>query len=118
MERTFRPYAGYLHRELMKAYTAFCSHCYRNTREPYSFVTTGLWGCGAFGGNRQVKAIIQWYAAPLANVLELRYVLGGEEQKVFRDVFDVLVRLGTDLQNGKAAVPKPDEIFEYVLQSL
>ncbi|CAP85429.1 Pc20g01000 [Penicillium rubens Wisconsin 54-1255] len=89
-----------------------------NTRKPYSFVTTGLWGCGAFGGNRQVKAIIQWYAASLANVLELRYVLGGEEQKVFRDVFDVLVRLGTDLQNGKAAVPKPDEIFEYVLQSL
>ncbi|CAG7935745.1 unnamed protein product [Penicillium nalgiovense] len=129
---------GYLHRELVKAYTALYSHSYRNTWKPYSFVTTGLWGCGAFGGNRQVKAIIQWYAASVANVPELRYVLGGAEQKVFGDelkrfvdkaertrremeprrLFDVLVRLGTDIQNGKAAVPKPDEIFEYVLKSL
>ncbi|THC91409.1 hypothetical protein EYZ11_009138 [Aspergillus tanneri] len=130
---------GYLDRELMKAYTAFCSHCYRNIRKPYSFVTIGLSGCGAFGGNRQVKAIIQCYAASISNVPEIRYVLGGAEQKVFGDelnrfigrlqsttrreleprkLFDVLVRLGTDIQNGKAAVPKPDEIFEYVLKSL
>jgi poly(ADP-ribose) glycohydrolase len=130
---------GYLHRELVKAYTAFCSHRYRNTRKPYPFVTTGLWGCGAFGGNRQVKAIIQWYAASIANIPELRYVLGGAEQEVFGDelkrfvdrvaehtgreleprkLFDVLVRLGTDIQNGKAAVPKPDEIFQYVLECL
>ena len=128
-----------LHRELVKAYTAFCSHCCRNVRKPYSFVTTGLWGCGAFGGNRQVKAIIQWTAASMANVPELRYVLAGPEQKGFGDelrrfvglvtertrrelepqkLFDVLVRLGTEIQNGKSAVPKPDRIFEYVLKSL
>ncbi|GIJ90373.1 hypothetical protein Asppvi_009327 [Aspergillus pseudoviridinutans] len=130
---------GYLHRELVKAYTAFSSHCYRNIQKRYSFVTTGLWGCGAFGGNKRVKAMIQWYAASMANVPELRYVLGGAEQKEFGDelkrfvgwvaehtgreleprkLFDVLVRLGTDIQNGESAVPKPDEIFEYVLKSL
>jgi poly(ADP-ribose) glycohydrolase len=131
---------GYLHRELAKAYTAFSSHYYSgNIRKPYSFVTTGHWGCGAFGGNKQVKAIIQWYAASMANVPELRYVLGDAEQKRFgdelikfvdqviehtrrglepRELFDVLVRLGKDIQNGKSCVPDPDEIFEYVLKGL
>ncbi|KAA8651088.1 uncharacterized protein ATNIH1004_003781 [Aspergillus tanneri] len=100
----------------------------------WTFGLRRLWG-----GNRQVKAIIQCYAASISNVPEIRYVLGGAEQKVFGDelnrfigrlqsttrreleprkLFDVLVRLGTDIQNGKAAVPKPDEIFEYVLKSL
>lgn len=127
-----------LHRELVKAYTAFCPHRCRNIPKPYSFVTTGLWGCGAFGGNRQVKAIIQWYAASMANVPELRYVLAGAEQEGFGDelkrfvgivaehtrrglepqkLFDVLVRLGTEIQNGESTVPKPDGIFEYVLKS-
>lgn len=130
---------GCLHRELVKAYTAFNSQCCRNIPKPYSFVTTGLWGCGAFGGNRQVKAIIQWYAASMASVPELRYVLAGADQKKFGDdlkwfvglvsehtrrelqpqeLFDVLVRLGTEIQNGKSAVPKPDGIFEYVLKHL
>ncbi|CDM37571.1 unnamed protein product [Penicillium roqueforti FM164] len=31
-----------LYRELVKAYTSFSSHCYRNVRKPYSFVTTRL----------------------------------------------------------------------------
>ncbi|KAI2670250.1 hypothetical protein CBS147355_9444 [Penicillium roqueforti] len=128
-----------LYRELVKAYTAFSSHCSRYIRKPYSFVTTGLWGCGAFGGNRQVKAIIQWYAASMANVPELRYVVAGSEQEGFGDelkqfvglvaehtrsklepqkLFDVLVRLGTEIQNGKSAVLKPDGIFKYVFKSL
>lgn len=75
----------------------------------------------------------------MANVPELRYVVVGLEQKGFGDelkrfiglvaehtrselepqkLFDVLVCLGTEIQNVKSAVPKPDGIFEYVSKSL
>ncbi|KAJ7257106.1 hypothetical protein C8J57DRAFT_1343724 [Mycena rebaudengoi] len=49
---------GNVDRELTKAYTAFASYpgC-----APH-------WGCRAFGGNREIKSIIQWSAARMAGV--------------------------------------------------
>ena len=35
-------------------------------------IASGNWGCGVFGGNLQVKAIVQWLAASAAG-RELRY---------------------------------------------
>ncbi|KAF7984402.1 hypothetical protein HWV62_14442 [Athelia sp. TMB] len=52
---------GNVERELTKAYTAFAS-------AEYTEVVTGLWGCGAFGGNAEIKTIIQWCAASAAGV--------------------------------------------------
>ncbi|KAJ7763211.1 hypothetical protein DFH07DRAFT_867403 [Mycena maculata] len=56
---------GNVDRELMKAYTAFASSA---DGIPYDTAVTGHWGCGAFGGNQEVKSIIQWCAASLAGV--------------------------------------------------
>ncbi len=36
-------------------------------------VRTGFWGCGAFGGNRQLMAILQLVAAELAGVERVRF---------------------------------------------
>lgn len=48
-----------INRELQKAYAGF--HDPTNTTpEPCS---SGNWGCGAFGGDKRLKAIIQWIAA-------------------------------------------------------
>jgi len=33
-------------------------------------VVTGNWGCGAFGGDPEVKAIIQWLAASQVIVID------------------------------------------------
>ncbi|KAK0632637.1 hypothetical protein B0T14DRAFT_504780 [Immersiella caudata] len=52
---------GNVDREIRKAYTAFCSGGFRGVR-------TGLWGCGAFGGDPVVKVLILWYAASLARI--------------------------------------------------
>ena len=30
-------------------------------------ISTGFWGCGAFGGNKQLKALIQMIAASISN---------------------------------------------------
>jgi len=47
-------------RELAKAYVGF-SGC-----DSASWVATGNWGCGVFGGHLQLKAMIQWLAGSMA----------------------------------------------------
>ncbi|KNC48443.1 Poly(ADP-ribose) glycohydrolase isoform [Thecamonas trahens ATCC 50062] len=51
-------------RELRKALTAFARH--RSDPEELPPVATGNWGCGAFGGCKQLKALLQWMAAAAA----------------------------------------------------
>jgi poly(ADP-ribose) glycohydrolase len=58
-----------LDRELNKAYLSFINHAGKP-------VATGHWGCGAFGGNHQRKAIIQLIAAAEAEV-DLQYTTYG-----------------------------------------
>ena len=53
---------GNVDRELCKAYVAFNSRSNR----PYTNIYAGYWGCGTFGGNVGIKALIQWCAASLA----------------------------------------------------
>ena len=62
---------GNVQRELLKACVAFQSG--RSRQEPYSAIYTGYWGCGSFGGNVEVKALIQWCAASIAGC-PLRFV--------------------------------------------
>jgi poly(ADP-ribose) glycohydrolase len=47
----------HVEREIRKAYAAFNSKPSRN--EGYTDIVTRLWGCGAFGGDWQIKTIIQ-----------------------------------------------------------
>ena len=73
------PYGGtgYYTREdmqkvLITAYTGF--YCARKESERLvpentkTIIHTGFWGCGAFGGNRQLMTILQCFAADLAKV--------------------------------------------------
>jgi poly(ADP-ribose) glycohydrolase len=43
---------------------------------------SGNWGCGVFGGDVQVKIIIQWIAATMAGK-QLRYCPYGSKDKVY-----------------------------------
>lgn len=70
---------GHVDRELQKAYTAFSS----GSPTPYAHVATGLWGCGAFGGNEEVKTMIQWCAAAFAGV-PLSFAYTGDRSAFFR----------------------------------
>jgi poly(ADP-ribose) glycohydrolase len=45
-------------REMVKAYVGF----HNGGRQPTSPVATGKWGCGVFGGDPELKAVIQWLA--------------------------------------------------------
>ena len=73
------PYGGkgnYTKEDMLKvlitAYTGFS--CARKESERLvpehskTIIHTGFWGCGAFGGNRQLMTILQCFAADLAKV--------------------------------------------------
>ena len=61
-------------RELNKAYTGFAT-----PESTPSKVATGLWGCGAFGGNPEFKALIQLLAASLAGRDMVFFAYGNAE---------------------------------------
>jgi poly(ADP-ribose) glycohydrolase len=88
-------------RELTKAYTAFAAfwHYHSSPSAPasstqpggqkagirYPVVRTGLWGCGSFGGNAEIKTIIQLCAAGMARV-RLDFVVTDTHSPRARDV--------------------------------
>jgi hypothetical protein len=65
-----------LERILVTAYTGFAA-AIGETRRLWpgtaTEIRTGFWGCGAFGGNREVMVIMQLLAARLAGVARLRF---------------------------------------------
>lgn len=75
---------GNVEREVRKAWTAFSAG-------RLDVVETGLWGCGAFGGNKQVKFLVQWIAASLAGV-DLKFVVVEEKEVGFLQVVERFVR--------------------------
>ena len=52
-------------REVNKAFCGFLNHPHYQTQECDSNagVATGNWGCGVFGGDPEIKSILQWLAA-------------------------------------------------------
>lgn len=52
--------APHMLRELNKCYSGFCAE---NTPEE---IATGNWGCGVFGGNAELKSLLQWASASMA----------------------------------------------------
>ena len=57
--------ANRMSREVFKAFNGFSVSSLVLARE-YPLIATGNWGCGAFGGEVGLKAMLQWIAASLA----------------------------------------------------
>ena len=53
-------------RELGKAFAGFADHGGEASRAAFMTIATGNWGCGAFGGFVDLKAVLQWMAASMA----------------------------------------------------
>jgi hypothetical protein len=58
-----------IERILVTAYTGFAAAVGEGAVE----IRTGFWGCGAFGGNRELMTLLQLLAAHLAGVARLRF---------------------------------------------
>jgi len=98
---------GNIRRELRKAYTAFSSH--RTDEQAFDVVVTGLWGCGSFGGNAEIKSVIQWLAASLAGT-PLRFICAGEDQRGFA------AKLRTFARNAQEREWTVDQVLEETLR--
>jgi poly(ADP-ribose) glycohydrolase len=70
----------HVEREMRKAITALSTNPSGEAR--YTEIFTGLWGCGAFGGDWQIKTIIQWCAAAISGV-NLYFICAGDQQQAF-----------------------------------
>lgn len=93
-----------LERILVTAYTGFAAAVAETERlwpGAPTEICTGFWGCGAFGGNREVMVIMQFLAARLAGVSRLRfYVFDNAGQARFAAgaaVLDRVLRPGEPL---------------------
>ncbi|CAF0958413.1 unnamed protein product [Adineta steineri] len=92
-------------RELIKAYTSFRP---LGKGPNYEFgITTGNWGCGAFNGDKQLKAIIQWMAASVAG-RPLIYAAFGDKKLIetFYEIYAIL-------KNQRATVA---QLYDYLYQ--
>ncbi|KAF4657189.1 hypothetical protein FOL47_008557 [Perkinsus chesapeaki] len=65
-------------REIRKFHAGVCTHAHESARA--RGIATGNWGCGVFGGDPQLKFIIQWIASSLAGRPVLRYYPYGEKK--------------------------------------
>ncbi|KAF5622894.1 poly(ADP-ribose) glycohydrolase [Fusarium sp. NRRL 52700] len=93
---------GTIDREINKAANGFSSYNGNS-------VFTGLWGCGAFGGDPGVKLLILWLAAGVADV-ELNLMLGPGEHDLGRKL-EAVVRAcqdftATDVRELLSRVPR------------
>ena len=78
-------------REMNKAYCAF----YSTETHPVK-IATGHWGCGAFGGDRELKAIIQLMAASQVRKIYIH--------KIFSDTFQSPGKEGSSFLHARSRV--------------
>ncbi|XP_052245457.1 uncharacterized protein LOC127854454 isoform X2 [Dreissena polymorpha] len=61
-------------------------------------ITTGNWGCGAFGGDPHLKSLIQWMAASYAGCpCMLYYTFQNQKMDRFQEVADIIIQRGWDV---------------------
>jgi Poly (ADP-ribose) glycohydrolase (PARG) len=66
-----------------------------------AIVHTGWWGCGAFGGNHTLMAVLQAVAAQMAGVEQLVFHSGPPADEArFKAAVKVLEDLGGDLETA------------------
>ncbi|XP_063744937.1 poly(ADP-ribose) glycohydrolase isoform X2 [Eleginops maclovinus] len=81
-------------RELLKAYCGFKGH-----RQHEPDIATGNWGCGAFNGDKQLKAVIQLMAAAQAKRGLAFFTFEDENLKQgLQQTYHLLVREGTTVE--------------------
>lgn len=62
-----------IERVVVTAYTGFAAAAHESGAGVEIEINTGFWGCGAFGGNREVMTALQLFAARLAGVARVKF---------------------------------------------
>ncbi|KAF5397058.1 Poly(ADP-ribose) glycohydrolase [Paragonimus heterotremus] len=113
-------------RELNKAYCGFTDTLEPNRPLP-SVVATGNWGCGAFRGNTDLKALIQMMACVQAGKALAYYTFG--DQDLCTRLYDIYTFLASNKITvgnlwsvlatlGNTMHAHPTGLYEYIKQKL
>ena len=110
-------------RELNKAYCGF-SHLVTGDDASTGTcvsVATGNWGCGAFGGNKEMKTIIQWLAASRAKRAMKYYTfkdahLSQRQEKVIAAVNAKKVTVGKLCK--VLFINSSKDVFQYIIECM
>ena len=90
-------------------------------------MATGNWGCGAFGGNKELKTVLQWMAGTQAGRKVLYYTFRDqkfcEQQTTFiKAMYDAKVTIGqvmNILLENEFSKKVQDKInFQYILSKI
>lgn len=76
-----------INRELKKCYVGFHATAQSNDNK-YPVLATGNWGCGAFGGDRQLKFLIQMMSASQADRDMIYYTF--DHQHTFNNLTSIV----------------------------
>jgi poly(ADP-ribose) glycohydrolase len=98
-------------RDLLKATCGFTLSM-RDLSET-TMLGTGHWGCGAFGGNKEIKFLQQWIAASMARVPVVNYYTFGDHE--FEEKAKVMVTL--EKSTTKKLYDLMQEYRDYITQN-
>lgn len=88
-----------INRDMNKAYIAFSANTSLDKADEKAPIASGNWGCGAFGGNKELKTLIQWLAASMVG-RPLHYhtfgstQLAKDQQEIFKLLKEKSVTVG------------------------
>ncbi len=113
-----------INRELYKAFCGFSQEIAMDNIEngERAPIATGNWGCGAFGGDKEMKTILQWMAASKAG-RRVRYFtfkdvkLGERQKEVTQFLLNKKLTVGqlyNVLVRGKTT---KGDVFAYVMEA-
>ena len=77
-------------RELNKSFLAF------SIQDPNAVIESGFWGCGAFGGDPEIKTLIQLMAASQAGTKQLIFRTFGDD--TFAESLNILLSAVKEVQ--------------------
>ena len=111
-------------RELNKAYCGF-THVLsgdKSDKEEVVSVATGNWGCGMFGGDKELKSLIQWMAASRAGRTVQYYTFGDanltrEQERVTKLLLERKVTVGQLYKILVSGSMSKGNVFEYVVSA-
>ncbi|KAJ5077866.1 poly(adp-ribose) glycohydrolase [Anaeramoeba ignava] len=81
-------------------------------QKPIVIINTGFWGCGAYGGNRQLMTILQILASRVAKVDEIIYYTG---DKKGTQIFDQSLKILESIHKDKTQ-QKTEEILQKLFE--
>jgi len=109
-----------IRRELQKAYVACLGDPAEAAGERRPAFATGNWGCGVFGGDPQIKALIQWLAASVAGRDLAYFPYGDNRVAELAAVFEAISARGMSCRNlyGLLQGHQPGGVFARVREKL